>query len=250
MDCEKRRKLQKKKNASETISSSDGIYSKKVKCSFRLRSIPSGSDWKVVVRCGMHNHRVENDLEGHNILGRLKGHEREFVNDVTKYHMAPRYIIAALKDKDLENLTTIIQVYKARSTYRVGKRGTLTELQILLSLLHKYKYMCWTRNRDNSNIVADIFWTHPDSVKLLHMFHLVLIFDCTYKTNRYRIPVLEIVGQRVLKKKVRDLTYPSTTSMCPPPVKYKSKRGVKKSRKGQESDVHPDPSQWEHVEAS
>lgn len=30
---------------------------------------------------------------------------------------------------------------------------------------------------------------------------------------------LDIIGQRVLKEKVRELTHPSTTSMCPPSVK-------------------------------
>ena len=58
-------------------------------------------------------------------------------------------------------------------------------------------------------------------------------------------------GLEGVEGKVYDLTYPSTTSMCPPPVKYKSsKRGVKKSKKGTESDVHHDPSQWEYAEAS
>ncbi|XP_058779679.1 uncharacterized protein LOC131653522 [Vicia villosa] len=60
---------------------------------------------------------------------------------------------------------------------------------------------------------------------------------------------MDIVGQRALKKKVRDITHPFTSSMCPPPVTYKPKRGVKKSRKGEESDVHRDPSQWEYVDA-
>ena len=47
-----------------------------------------------------------------------------------------------------------------------------------------------------------------------------------------------------VEKKVCDIVYPSTTSMCPPSVKYKSsKKGVKKSKKGTESDVHRDPSQ-------
>ncbi|XP_058774347.1 uncharacterized protein LOC131648622 [Vicia villosa] len=167
----------KRRYASEITNSSDGIYSMKVKCQFRLRYIPSGPSWK-----------VDNDLEGHNILGRLKDHERKFVNDMTKYNMAPRYIIVALKDKDPENLMSISQVYKSRSTYKIGKRGTLIEMQMLLSLIHKEKYTCWTKNRDNSDIVGDIFWTHPDSVKFLHIVHLVLIFDCTYKINRYRIP--------------------------------------------------------------
>ena len=53
---------------------------------------------------------------------------------------------------------------------------------------------------------------------------------------------LDIIGQRVLKKKVRELTHSSITSMCPLPVKYKPKRGFKKRRNGQESDLHRDPS--------
>ena len=69
----------------------------------------------------------------------------------------------------------------------MSTRGSMTEMQMLLSLIHQEKYMCWTRNREDSDIVADIFWTHADSVKLLNMFHLVLIFDFTYKTNRYEL---------------------------------------------------------------
>jgi len=42
--------------------------------------------------------------------------------------------------------------------------------------------------------VSDIFWTHPDSVKLLNAFSFALLMDNTYKTNKYRLLLLEIVG--------------------------------------------------------
>ncbi|XP_028099052.1 protein FAR1-RELATED SEQUENCE 5-like [Camellia sinensis] len=42
--------------------------------------------------------------------------------------------------------------------------------------------------------VTDLFWAHPVSLDLLRTFPRVLIMDCTYKTNRYRLPLLEIVG--------------------------------------------------------
>ncbi|XP_050909420.1 protein FAR1-RELATED SEQUENCE 5-like [Lathyrus oleraceus] len=183
MDCERRGNY-KRENASKSSKSSEGIYSMKVKCPFRMRSASSGSGWKVMVRCELHNHKLSEHLDGHDILNCLKVHERQFVDDMTKYNMTPRYIISALKDKDPENLTSVTQVYKARATYNASKRGPLTEMQMLLTLIHREKYMCWTRNKEDSNVVDDIFWTHPDSVKLLNMFHLVLIFDCTYKTNR------------------------------------------------------------------
>jgi len=44
------------------------------------------------------------------------------------------------------------------------------------------------------NRVQDIFWTHADSVKLLNSFNIVLMMDSGYKTNKYKMPLLEVVG--------------------------------------------------------
>ena len=38
------------------------------------------------------------------------------------------------------------------------------------------------------------FWTHPDVVKMINAFNTVFLMDNTYKTKRYRLPLLEIVG--------------------------------------------------------
>lgn len=45
-----------------------------------------------------------------------------------KYNMAPNYIVAALKDRDPENLTNVTQVYKERSTYKTSNKGSFTEI--------------------------------------------------------------------------------------------------------------------------
>lgn len=63
-----------------------------------------------------------------------------------------------------------------------------------------------------------------------------------YEELKRYFSTLDIVDQRVKKKKDWELTYPCTTSTCPPPMKYKPKRRVKKSKKGKESDVYHDPS--------
>lgn len=52
-----------------------------------------------MVRCGFHNHKLSEELDDHDILDNLKVHERKFVNNMTKYNMAPLYIISALKNK-------------------------------------------------------------------------------------------------------------------------------------------------------
>ncbi|XP_058742934.1 uncharacterized protein LOC131615792 [Vicia villosa] len=61
---------------------------------------------------------------------------------------------------------------------------------------------------------------------------------------------LDIVGKRMTKKKVRELTHSFTISMCLPSVKYTLRREIKKRKKSQESDVHRDPSMWKYAEGS
>ncbi|MDV3201176.1 MAG: transposase [Sweet potato little leaf phytoplasma] len=45
-----------------------------------------------------------------------------------------------------------------------------------------------------------IFWAHPKSISLLNSFNIVLILDNTYKINRYKWPLLEVVGHTSTEK--------------------------------------------------
>ncbi|XP_028121044.1 uncharacterized protein LOC114318370 [Camellia sinensis] len=56
------------------------------------------------------------------------------------------------------------------------------------------KYIEWHRSCVDTETVTDLFSAHPTSLNLLRAFPKVLLMDCTYKTNRYRLPLLEIVG--------------------------------------------------------
>lgn len=64
----------------------------------------------------------------------------------------------------------------------------------MLKLLEDEDYVSRYRVSEDIVTVRDIFWSHPDSVKLFNTFPSVLIIDSTYKTNKYRFPLLEIFG--------------------------------------------------------
>ena len=85
-------------------------------------------------------------------------------------------------------------IYNARYRYKVNERGGRSQMQQLLGKLAEHNYIEWHKNCENSETITDLIWTHPSSLDLLHAFPHVLIMDCTYKTNRYRMPLLEIVG--------------------------------------------------------
>jgi len=192
LGCERSGKYRKYRNDLEvTITGT-----RKCDCPFRLQGKPisNGEGWVLKVICGLHNHDLTETLVGHLYAGRLRPDEHVLVVDMRKSLVKPSNILLTLKENNKNNVTTIKQLYNARYTYKRSVRGSRTELQQLMMLLERDQYIQWSRCYQDSKVVSDVFWTHPDSVKLLNAFSIILLMDSTYKTNKYRLPLLEIVG--------------------------------------------------------
>ncbi|XP_027912854.1 uncharacterized protein LOC114172722 isoform X2 [Vigna unguiculata] len=190
MGCERSGKYRPYKNTLSKVTST-----KKCECPFKLRAkaLKKNEKWVVKVMCGRHNHELgETLVVGHSYAGRLSAEEKSLVIDMTKNMVEPRNILLTLKDHN--NETTIRHIYNARQAYRSSQKGPRTEMQQLQKLLEYDQYVYWNRKMDGSDAISDIFWAHPDAIKLLSAFHTVLLLDNTYKVNRYKLPLLEIVG--------------------------------------------------------
>ncbi|KAK2366952.1 PKS-NRPS hybrid synthetase [Trifolium repens] len=163
----------------DSSGSSTTSASKKCNCPFKIRTTPStdGSGWKVHVKCGLHNHGLPDQYAGHPRKARLTADESKRVEDLTK----------------------------KRDMLQKQERGPRTKMQHLLQWLDDAKYVTWNRRRnDGSDVLSDIFWAHPESIKLLNLFPIVLVMDCTYKTNKYRQPLLQV---QVIGITSTDLTF-------------------------------------------
>ncbi|XP_045810553.1 uncharacterized protein LOC123904996 [Trifolium pratense] len=115
---------------------------------------------------------------------RLTADENKCVEDLTKRHVAPRHIVLSSKEQNPESLTDVTQIYRKRSMLQKEERCSRTEMQQLLQLLDDAKYVSWNRRKDdNSDVLSDIFWAHPDSFKLLNLFPIVLVMDNMYKIS-------------------------------------------------------------------
>ena len=169
---------------------------RKYDCPFRLRDKPIKGEegWVLKVICRLTNHELANTLVSHPYAGRLRPNEHALVVDMTKSQVKPKNILLTLKEKNEDNVTTLKQLYNTRYTYKRSVRGSRIEMHQLMMLLECDNYIHWHRCHESSRVVSDIFWTHPDSLKLLNPFSNVLLMDNTYKKNKYRLPLLEIVG--------------------------------------------------------
>ncbi|KAI9919854.1 hypothetical protein PsorP6_015351 [Peronosclerospora sorghi] len=77
-----------------------------------------------------------------------------------------------MKTEFLDGRTSIVTLYE-----------TLTEEHFIFEV-----------KTDANGAVTGLFFTHHDSAKLARRFSTVFVMDATYKTNRYGMPLLNIVG--------------------------------------------------------
>ena len=143
--------------------------------------------------CEVHNHELVKSLVGHSYAGRLTKAEKTLIVDMTKSMVKSRNILLTLKEHNVNSCTTIKQIYNARSEFHSSIRESDLEMQHLMKLLERDQYIHWHRIKDE-DVVRDIFWCHPDAVKFVNTCNLVFLIDNTYKTNRYRLSLLDFVG--------------------------------------------------------
>lgn len=66
-------------------------------------------------------------------------------------------------------------------------------MRLFMSKLTEHKYIEWHRNDVHTDCIKDLFLACPSTIELLQAFPQVLIIDCTNKTNRHDMSLLEIV---------------------------------------------------------
>ena len=125
--------------------------------------------------CGVHNHEMEKSLVRHPYAGRLTKDEKIVVAHMTKSMVKPRNILLRLKEHNANSYTTIKQIYNAKHAYRSSVRGSNTKMQQLMMLLDRDQDIHWHRMKEE-NVVRDLFWSHPDTVKLTNSCNLVFFF--------------------------------------------------------------------------
>ncbi|XP_052627760.1 uncharacterized protein LOC128125935 [Lactuca sativa] len=86
------------------------------------------------------------------------------VEDLLKKNVKPKDILSALKNLNPKNVSTLKTIYNADEKLRRRERE------------------------------EDLFFAHPRSLEIWRAFPHVLLMDATYKTNKYGMPLLEIVG--------------------------------------------------------
>ncbi|XP_071739069.1 uncharacterized protein [Rutidosis leptorrhynchoides] len=132
-------------------------------------------------------------MEGHPYAQRLSDNEFCLVAELFRMNMAPRDILSVIKQHFPNNVSSLSTIYNAIKKIRMMETGGKSPMQVLMSILHSSGYTYYYTTA-TSNELENLFFIHPISFNIWRAYPHVLIIDATYKTNRYKMPFVKIVG--------------------------------------------------------
>jgi hypothetical protein len=105
----------------------------------------------------------------------------------------PVAILSALRMADGETFANLRTIYNARFSMRTEELAGRSPVDALLDNLQENSWIYHVEANESGNITG-LFFAHPESVTLANQYNHVVVMDCTYKTNRFRMPLLHIIG--------------------------------------------------------
>ncbi|KAK8933214.1 hypothetical protein KSP39_PZI015478 [Platanthera zijinensis] len=170
--------------------------SKRCECQFLLlgQRNACGDEWKIDVKNGKHNHQFVH-LEAHSYATRLTEEEERIVEEMYGSGVKPRKILTSLKNRSSNNASIMRTIYNQKVKLQKRKLDGGTPIQFLYKCIRDAEYSSYNHVNPSTCSLESLYFAHPTSIRLCNMFPDVFVMDCTYKTNRYRLPLLSIVGQ-------------------------------------------------------
>ena len=153
-------------------------------------------------RSSRHNHSkaCETDLPGH----RRRARKQE-INEIIRQHRAarikPQQTLAVIQQQFPDLPVVLKDVLNERSRQRREFIDTHTPAEATILLLDEHGFYKDLVVGEDSR-VKRLFFTDKESIDLVRRWH-VFILDCTYKTNEYNLPLLNIVAASCLNKTIQ-----------------------------------------------
>ncbi|XP_074266744.1 uncharacterized protein LOC141590026 [Silene latifolia] len=151
--------------------------------------------WKLVMRSGFHNHALTLYCDGDRYFAKFDEEELAYIDAQVRAHVRPAIISAGLHQRNPEkSRPNRRQIYNHSQKVRAEERDGRNPAQQMLALAVQHKYVHYWVTDQETNELTHVFMAHPEAVKMFRSYYYVVLIDSTYKTNLYRLPLVEMVG--------------------------------------------------------
>ena len=164
-------------------------------CPFRAVARLKAEEWLLEVGKPKHNHEAIG-ITGHPVHGKeaLTETVSKFIANETQIHVRPGQILNALRLDDPDIPLAIKDVYNEKGKQRLERLNWKKPIQALMAELSRQEDWYSAHAEDGVHRLSHLFFANMESLRLLFLNPEVLNMDCTYKTNRFQMPLLSILG--------------------------------------------------------
>ncbi|MBW0472865.1 hypothetical protein O181_012580 [Austropuccinia psidii MF-1] len=183
-------------------SPSKTVTSRKLHCPLRLyaRKYSKSTTWTLKVKNPEQSHDASKNIMADTAFRKFNEQEISPIAQISESLLMKRQIQAQLcSQRESERPVILQDIYKKINKMKKDKLKGRRTIDALIDTLKEENFV-QSSSRDAEGHITSLFFTHPLSIKLLHGFPHVILMDCTYKTNKYKLPLLYIVGFRSTNK--------------------------------------------------
>ncbi|CAG8702077.1 20800_t:CDS:2 [Cetraspora pellucida] len=140
-----------------------------------------------------HNHDPSDNMLAYPSFRRSNEQEREWLKEISNSGVHSCEILSLLYQINLSISTTSQDIYNIRKKIQLENLRGCTPIQALMKELRESQFE-YDYQLDTEGYVTHLFFSHYRFIELIHMYSSVLFMDCIYKTNKFKMPLLNVVG--------------------------------------------------------
>ncbi|TPX75717.1 hypothetical protein CcCBS67573_g03038 [Chytriomyces confervae] len=162
-------------------------------CPFKVVARPRAAGWTVVNADEVHNHPLPLNIGGYSTAQKLTAVEKPVVRALADSGSSTSTILSYLKNNYGNQWTTRQVIRNERAAAQKEFLADRSSIQALFETISGGKFI-YNLKVEDAGSVTGLFFTHQSSAALAKQFSNTFVMDCTYKTNRFGMLLLNIVG--------------------------------------------------------
>ena len=171
--------------------------SKKTGCRMHIKA--SFNDdigvWEYEYTSSLHNHEPSIDPSAHVTFRQITPEIRRQIARYSAVSTPPRSILAAIQQADPNCHLILRDIYNAIAQERVGQLNCRNVAEaLIIRLRDSGSDYFWREQYNRNRQIINLFVAHDGQIRIFKQHYESLIIDCTYKTNKYGLPLLNMIG--------------------------------------------------------
>jgi hypothetical protein len=166
---------------------------RKTGCQFSIKGVNRDGIWSFWIQSSGHNHPPETDLRGHAMARRMSEPQKELVMNAINTGSTPRAALALARELDSSFISSSQDLKNLKNKIKRNFLNGRSEIEAFFDSLEESETLYYYRLGDNNEVI-NLMVADAISISLARKYNLVILMDCTYKTNKYKMPVLNVVG--------------------------------------------------------